>query len=187
MGAHITRSELEVGGELLYLYLESKTNGSVPFQTAQDLVFTLQQSRHRLLKISSQFTVLESRQISVELGQIKEVLSHATIGLVSESVALKRNMVPDLLASAIAYWQELTGKSKFDLARESRLWNVEVSADGWMRTRTLDKYLSPLTLPERPRFDRVVQTVEYVLCESDHELPQRQSLFARLEEFQKLQ
>ena len=186
LGETITKSMLEMGDESLWLYLVSWPNKSAGFQSAQELVASLQHNRIRLQKLSSMLAMSAYHHVSTELVQIESALSQTALRIYTDSLSQKRILAPALMQAALAYWQELTKKSKFDLARESRLWNVEMSADGWMRTRTLDKYLLPASLPKNPRWDNVVQTVEYVLSESDRELSQRAKIIELLEEFRKL-
>lgn len=185
-GETITRSELDMGDELLWLYLVSWPDKASEAASAQDLVDHLRLQSQRLQKIALQLQRPEHAPIAQELGRIGTSLATSSLASSDDRNARKRHFAPPLLQDALAYWQELTGKDKFAFAQESRLWNVEISPDGWTRTRTLDKYLAVETLPRHPRWNQVVESVEYVLSESDRELPQRQSLLYRLEEFRNL-
>lgn len=185
-GETITRSELDMGDELLWLYLVSWPGRDSEATNAQDLVNNLRLQRQRLQKIALQLALPEHTSIAQELDRMGSSLTASPLVTNNDRNTHKRQLAPPLLKDSLSYWQELTGKDKFAFAQESRLWNVEISPDGWTRTRTLDKYLSVETLPRHPRWNQVIESVEYVLSESDRELPQRQSLLERLEEFRNL-
>lgn len=72
-------------------------------------------------------------------------------------------LIVDLMNRAIHYWVESTGRTKADLAEESKIWRVYLDLNGWRRTQTLDKYLDIHTLPKSPRITQVLQTAYYVL------------------------
>ena len=63
---------------------------------------------------------------------------------------------------ALACWERELGKSKLDLAEESRIWPVYIDKST-PTTRTLDKYLNLDNCPKNPRCKRVVDTAEFVL------------------------
>jgi two-component system sensor histidine kinase ChiS len=68
----------------------------------------------------------------------------------------------EIMATSLTLWEEETGKSKIDLALESRLWKAYLDS-GTYRTRTLDKYLTAKTLPKHPKWRDVLATAVYVL------------------------
>ncbi len=68
-----------------------------------------------------------------------------------------------VMQTALACWCEATGLGKGELAVQSGLWNAYMERDGYLRTQTLDKYLSLGTLPGRPRWRSIIATAEYVL------------------------
>ena len=63
---------------------------------------------------------------------------------------------------ALACWEHELGKSKLDLAEQSRIWPVYIDKSTPV-TRTLDKYLNLDNCPKNPRSKRVVDTAEFVL------------------------
>jgi two-component system sensor histidine kinase ChiS len=63
---------------------------------------------------------------------------------------------------ALACWEHDLGKSKLDLAEESRIWPVYIDKST-PTTRTLDKYLNIESCPRNPRTQRVIDTAEFVL------------------------
>nr|WP_320048712.1 hypothetical protein [uncultured Desulfuromonas sp.] len=64
---------------------------------------------------------------------------------------------------SLACWREATNGDRTSLAFESRLWNVYEDAGGYLRTQTLDRYLSETSFPCRPRWNRIYATARYVL------------------------
>ncbi|QCU89333.1 ABC transporter substrate-binding protein [Thiomicrorhabdus sediminis] len=61
-------------------------------------------------------------------------------------------------------WEESTSKSKVQFAEDSGLWRV--SLDGsTAKTRTLDKYLSTSSIPQKPRWKQVINTANFILRE----------------------
>lgn len=74
----------------------------------------------------------------------------------------RRDLLIKLLRETISMWERYTHKTKADLAEESRCWRVYL--DGTTaKTRTLDRYLSDRTLPNKPRWQLVIRTAKYVL------------------------
>ncbi len=96
-----------------------------------------------------------------------------------------RDVTVQLIRDCIAIWQKYSGKSKTDLAENSRLWRVYMDGST-AKTRTLDKYLSLQTLPKNPRWETVNRTANYVLenCSLDNE--DKQMLNKQLSLFNKL-
>ncbi len=62
----------------------------------------------------------------------------------------------------LEYWEFGSGKSKIELAEESKIWKVHIDGST-PKTRTLDKYLNINTLPKNPRWREVQKSVDYVL------------------------
>jgi len=75
---------------------------------------------------------------------------------------LLRERVVQVMQSALACWERDLGKSKLDLAEESRIWPVYIDKST-PTTRTLDKYLHTDSCPKNPRNQRVIDTAEFVL------------------------
>ncbi len=67
-----------------------------------------------------------------------------------------------LMNVSLRHWEAGTGKTKVDLAEESRIWKAYLDRGTW-KTRTLDKYLALETLPKKPRWREVVRTANFVL------------------------
>jgi PAS domain S-box-containing protein len=87
-------------------------------------------------------------------------------GGVGTAVAVDKGVVREqavsLMNLALACWERELGKSKLDLAEESRIWPVYIDKST-PTTRTLDKYLNLENCPKNPRSKRVVDTAEFVL------------------------
>jgi hypothetical protein len=74
----------------------------------------------------------------------------------------RRELLVKVLRESLILWESHTHQSKADLAEASRCWRVYL--DGTTaKTRTLDRYLSERSLPEKPRWQLVVRTAKYVL------------------------
>ena len=86
-----------------------------------------------------------------------------------------RRLLVDAMNLALEAWKQYTGKTKLDLADDSGIWNVYIDKSTPM-TRTLDKYLSMERLPKRPRWRKVLQTIEFVL----QHIPRESAEYERL-------
>lgn len=75
----------------------------------------------------------------------------------------RRFLTVKVMSICLDYWRECRGGDKFDLARASGLWTVYTNPDGWERAQTLDKYLDPKILPNRPNWKKILATADFVL------------------------
>ena len=73
-----------------------------------------------------------------------------------------RNALVNLMKLSVLCWKESTEKSKWQLADESGLWKAYLD-QGVYKTRTMNKYLKTDTLPMNPKWNRVLDTAEFVL------------------------
>jgi len=105
------------------------------------------------------------KSIDKGLVQLNRTLS------MTEGEPDRRLAAVSVMQTALKCWRETTGASKADLAKGSQFWAVYMDKDGWERTQTLDKYLSPDRLPKHPRYGKVIRTGEFVLnaCDLSHE------------------
>ena len=78
--------------------------------------------------------------------------------------SLLREHVVKVMNLALACWERDLGKSKLDLAEESKIWPVYMDKST-PTTRTLDKYLNIELCPKNPRSQRAIDTAEFVLRE----------------------
>ncbi len=75
-----------------------------------------------------------------------------------------RKTTVDTMRMALVCWQESTGKDMVDLAKESKQWgsHFDKSTATW-RSQALARYRNLKTLPSKPRINKVIETVEFVL------------------------
>jgi PAS domain S-box-containing protein len=100
--------------------------------------------------------------------------------------ALARERAVNVMNLALACWEHDLGKSKLDLAEQSRIWPVYIDKST-PTTRTLDKYLNLDICPKNPRSKRVVDTAEFVLRQVDNKSsPACQKLQAELDSYRQL-
>lgn len=99
-----------------------------------------------------------------------------------ERDAYRRALV-ELMLATVAAWERSTGKTRIDLAEQSRIWRITID-EGRLRVRALERYLSLAKLPRRPRWREVLRTVYYVLTECALEPAERDALKHRLEQVQ---
>lgn len=117
------------------------------------------------------------------LGNIAD-LSTANVEAATEKGMIREQAV-SVMNLALACWEREVGKSKLDLAEESRLWPVYIDKST-PTTRTLDKYLNLDICPKNPRSKRVVDTAEFVLREvGDKSSSACQELQTELDSFRK--
>ncbi|KJY88896.1 histidine kinase [Vibrio neptunius] len=83
-----------------------------------------------------------------------------------------REVLVDSMASALLYWENVTGQSKFVFAEQSGLWRVYLDRST-LQTRTLDKYLRIETLPKTPRWRTVLNSLDYILEHCQEMSPER--------------
>jgi len=73
-----------------------------------------------------------------------------------------REQAVNVMSLALTCWERDLGKTKLDLAEESKIWPVYIDKST-PTTRTLDKYLKLDSCPKNPRNQRVIDTAEFVL------------------------
>ena len=73
-----------------------------------------------------------------------------------------RNALVQLMLSALAAFERATGKTRIELAEQSKLWRVTVD-DGRLRVRAMERYLTVSKLPKQPRWREVLRTAYFVL------------------------
>lgn len=74
-----------------------------------------------------------------------------------------RNALVQLMLSALAAFERATGKTRIELAEQSKLWRVTVD-DGRLRVRAMERYLAVAKLPKQPRWREVMRTAYFVLA-----------------------
>ncbi|GAD90997.1 putative two-component hybrid sensor and regulator [Vibrio halioticoli NBRC 102217] len=94
-----------------------------------------------------------------------------------------RQLLVDCMSSALEYWDSHQGNSKFTFAEQSGLWRVYLDRST-LQTRTLDKYLRVETLPKTPRWRTVLNSLDFILANSDNDNAQRAQLLELREQLQ---
>jgi PAS domain S-box-containing protein len=118
------------------------------------------QSEQRLDVVEQSLTSL------LEFAKSNPSLMLGSLGDTGSTGGVDKGMVREHAVSvmnlSLACWERELGKSKLDLAEESRIWPVYIDKST-PTTRTLDKYLNLDNCPKNPRSQRVVDTAEFVL------------------------
>ena len=89
-------------------------------------------------------------------------LTDADSAIVDTQKVQIREYVVKLMNLALTCWEHDLGRSKLELAEESKIWPVYIDKST-PTTRTLDKYLNIELCPKNPRSQRAVDTAEFVL------------------------
>lgn len=164
--------------DLTVLIFHSRENNLRADNTAGLLIEELNRNKLRLEKLG-QIVRLENpvdndairtdlEAIDTALDQISSVLKKPELN--------RRNVARNVMTLSLAYWEACTGESKLELARQSGLWRIEVSPDGFERARTLDKYLDMRTFPRMPRWKNVISTGDFVLAHCSGKTGMRREL-----------
>lgn len=148
-------SRLPASSELGYLVLFN-TRVELPTHRVQALENALE-SVVSFASEGNQATLSQLRELGSEFAELAERLQCSE----ERDARLRENMVK-AMKLALTYWEESTGKGKFDLAEQSGLWRVYIDR-GTLQTRTMDKYLQIETLPQTPRWRTVMSTLDFVL------------------------
>lgn len=93
--------------------------------------------------------------------------------------AFRRHLV-ELMLLLLDAWERHSGRSRLDLAEESRIWRVAVD-DGRVRARSMERYLSLARLPRNPRWRDVLRSAYFVLENCSLDEPTRDALQDRID------
>ncbi|MBF0353575.1 MAG: response regulator [SAR324 cluster bacterium] len=126
------------------------------------------QEQQKLLSLESAVENIAAVQGMASFDEVVQ-LRHVVPGLddldFRQSPAISWDNINELLVEimnmTINAW-EMTGQTRIDLAEKSGIWRASVDGSTW-RTRTLDKYLSVKTLPQSPKWQKVIETARFVL------------------------
>lgn len=80
----------------------------------------------------------------------------------TDPVELFRRQLVELMLASVEAWERSSGRSRLDLAEDSRIWRVAID-DGRLRARSMERYLSLPRLPRQPRWRDVLRTAYHVL------------------------
>jgi PAS domain-containing protein len=125
------------------------------FQRNEQRMNAVEESLNNLLEIARSSPGFISASSSIELLGDENVESGAARPAIREQAI-------NVMLHTLACWEHDLGKTKLDLAEESRIWPVYIDKST-PTTRTLDKYLNIETCPRNPRNQRVIDTAEFVL------------------------
>lgn len=180
----VTSMELEE--ELLRLVVVRRADDRDGRQAAllsAAMLGELNNNRQRILNLEEALFSLESTTEEDRLDVLEDL--KALDGLLQrlgdrlsrgDRTEAKRELAVSVMNLAVECWSTFTGTTKAELAEQSRTWNVYLEKDGYCRTQTLDKYLNLGTLPKRPRWRDIHATAEFVLANTDPDLPLHQNL-----------
>ncbi|ANU37382.1 Transducer protein Htr6 [Vibrio scophthalmi] len=113
-----------------------------------------------------------------ELGGEFTRLADRVTGEHKSKQEVMREVLVDAMTTAINYWENSSGQTKFAFAEQSGLWRVYLDRST-LQTRTLDKYLRIETLPKTPRWRTVLSSLEYIL-DNSHEMNAERALIEEL-------
>lgn len=108
---------------------------------------------------------------------LKSVSSHLNG---DAAVPDRRSLAISVMNAAVECWTSGGRQTKADLAEQSGIWSVYTEKDGYHRTQTLDKYCCEETFPQRPRWQKINATAEFVLANTPPDLPACRELADRL-------
>lgn len=170
---------LEVDHErLLVLILQTQKNeaarGADYLDQPSTLLFIegLNQTRQKLQTIENFLNLRlpfeTEASVHKDFKMLRKTLAHMETTLTNPSDQMeKKRLAVEAMNLALQYWQESTGLTKSDLADQSGIWKVYVSHNGFERTQTLDKYLDISSLPKQPRWQKILETIDFVLLDCD--------------------
>ncbi len=121
-----------------------------------------EQQSARLQALDAAFNAVGEAMISQDAGgSVSEPMVCGTEDE-GDRERLFKVVIVDAMTASLEAWKQYTHRTKIDLAEDSGLWTVYIDKSTPV-TRTLDRYLNLETVPGRPRWRRVLQTVEFVM------------------------
>ncbi len=103
-----------------------------------------------------------------------------------EPVHSKQACLSQAMQACLSIWRQEFNKGEIELAQESKLWGVyfDKSNATW-KSPTLHRYLSTATLPTKPRWRKVIQTLEFAMQQLPSDHPERARLMFHYAEVQR--
>ena len=142
---------------------QQTTPGLVP---ALEVVEELNRKRDRLQTLEESLESLANKNLREvprfpsELKGVDTALEEMDRSMTRDmDLEGRRTLALQVMRVALEYWTESTGTTKFEMARQSKLWHVYTNRDGWERTQTQDQYPDPGIFPKRPRMKKVITGV----------------------------
>lgn len=129
----------------------------------------------------------DSRQLETlkAMGGEFEAIAEKAQHQQQDKANARRQLIVDAMVASLHYWEEATGKSKFDFAEQSGLWRVYLDRSS-LQTRTLDKYLLIETLPKTPRWRTVLSSIRFILDHCDKRSTTRTQLESYYQQLRQL-
>ncbi len=176
-----TVNEIALGDESLILCVLTPQSDPATLEILESA--NREQEREDTLDLIRQAFFLQEQQKNTKISRIVRTIETMATEMrtylqnQSGKSAKNADFGAKLAQETLALWSSLyPGKGKAELARESGLWAVYMDRDGWERTQTLDRYLNSATFPERPRWSKLFDTVEFVLASPGEASEQREEL-----------
>ena len=113
--------------------------------------------------VAVQFFVADTQPRDLQLGAAISVAPVADPDADNPYLTLDQpERIVRVMQDTLSLWEQHGDGGKLELAERSQQWRI-TNDNGTLKTRTLDKYLRPETLPSRPRLANVQRTVQFVL------------------------
>ncbi len=116
---------------------------------------------------------LQARVLShLELVQLRRALQQA-----SSPVTSDQELLAEAMRLCVRLWEQQTSQNLSALAKASGAWgaHVDQSTGAW-KSPGLRRYLSASTIPHKPRWRKVLQTLEFLMEQLDPAHPQQAAL-----------
>ncbi|RMG49830.1 MAG: response regulator, partial [Gammaproteobacteria bacterium] len=147
----LIRASCYEGGRIYYAVLGSlRESAQTPAQSA------------RLQALDAAFNAVGEAMIERNAGGSVAEPMACPVADKDEQDQLFKTVIVDAMTTSLQAWKQYTHRTKIDLAEDSGLWTVYLDKSTPV-TRTLDRYLKLDTVPKRPRWRRVLQTIEFVM------------------------
>jgi tetratricopeptide (TPR) repeat protein len=148
--------------------LSPNTKSSEPILTAifAAIIFSLGG-----LAASAYFKIFSSKTT-----QLRDNIKHDNALLIAQQTRL---LMVEIMTLSLSIWEQCTGKSRIELAEESKVWKVNID-DGRLRVRTFERYLNIKTLPKKPRRRNIISTANHVVIHANNDHPQLQLLINKI-------
>lgn len=157
---HILNKTLESSGETPLILINS--NKCKSGETVNTLWSNIKFTEHGKNYVISWAFRLEDEELE-QMGGNKLNSSPIEVSNIARSTEVEqRQQLVSMMKLALYIWEDNPNNTRIDLAELSGIWRVTLDG-GTPKTRTLNKYLSLDSLPDNPRWRKVLQTVNFVL------------------------
>ena len=109
----------------------------------------------------------------LELAQLR----NSTLQAIHKKSKSMRDLLAQTMEVVVHCWEDCQGKDQISLAQESKLWGAYLDkTNGVWRSPGIRQYLSASSMPKRPRWRKVAQTVEFLQAQLPKDDPHQQQL-----------